>query len=469
MRKIDIEESRLLKWVITLLDITLVSVCLAICYFFYATINPPVIKDVDLQVYLVVAILCYLPTPMIFPMILFERSARGDRVVERAFQIALIHIITMFSALFLLKQVAIARILLITFFFLFGGLLTLERLMILYSIRHFRSIGKNAQHVLFVGSVEEMKELYEHMQNKEFGYNVVGLFTDTDGNERIEGLETLGGADEAMAYLESHPYVNAVYCTMSHVSKDTVIALYKYCENNLIRFYVLPMYVGYLRRHMRVSHVGSTMLLSPRREPLRQFENRLLKRAVDFVVSALFLLTVFPIVYIVVAILIKRQSPGPIIFVQKRNGLNGKEFNCYKFRSMFVNGEADQTQATEDDERKFPFGDFMRRRNIDELPQFVNVLLGDMSLVGPRPHMLAHTEEYSRIVNKYMVRHWVKPGMTGWAQVNGFRGETRTVEQMEQRVKADIWYVENWNFWLDVRIIWRTIVNTMFHRDENAY
>ena len=467
MRKIDIEESRLLKWVITLLDITLVSVCLAICYFFYATINPPVIKDVDLQVYLVVAILCYLPTPMIFPMILFERSARGDRVVERAFQIALIHIITMFSALFLLKQVAIARILLITFFFLFGGLLTLERLMILYSIRHFRSIGKNAQHVLFVGSVEEMKELYEHMQNKEFGYNVVGLFT--DGNERIEGLETLGGADEAMAYLESHPYVNAVYCTMSHVSKDTVIALYKYCENNLIRFYVLPMYVGYLRRHMRVSHVGSTMLLSPRREPLRQFENRLLKRAVDFVVSALFLLTVFPIVYIVVAILIKRQSPGPIIFVQKRNGLNGKEFNCYKFRSMFVNGEADQTQATEDDERKFPFGDFMRRRNIDELPQFVNVLLGDMSLVGPRPHMLAHTEEYSRIVNKYMVRHWVKPGMTGWAQVNGFRGETRTVEQMEQRVKADIWYVENWNFWLDVRIIWRTIVNTMFHRDENAY
>ena len=243
--------------------------------------------------------------------------------------------------------------------------------MILYSIRHFRSIGKNAQHVLFVGSVEEMKELYEHMQNKEFGYNVVGLFT--DGNERIEGLETLGGADEAMAYLESHPYVNAVYCTMSHVSKDTVIALYKYCENNLIRFYVLPMYVGYLRRHMRVSHVGSTMLLSPRREPLRQFENRLLKRAVDFVVSALFLLTVFPIVYIVVAILIKRQSPGPIIFVQKRNGLNGKEFNCYKFRSMFVNGEADQTQATEDDERKFPFGDFMRRRNIDELPQFVNV------------------------------------------------------------------------------------------------
>ena len=467
MRKIDIEESRLFKWVITLFDISLISVCLAICYIFYATINPPVIKDVDFQVYLVVAILCYLPTPMVFPLILFERSARGDKVVGRAFQIALMHIVVVFSALFLLKQVAIARILLITFFFLFGMMLTLERLLVLYSIRHFRSIGKNAQHALFVGSVEEMKELYEHMQNKEFGYNVVGLFT--DGEERIDGLATLGGVDETIAYLEDHPYVNAVYCTMSHVSKDTAIALYKYCENNLVRFYVLPMYVGYLRRHMRVSHVGSTMLLSSRREPLRLIENRLLKRGIDILVSGLFLVTVFPVVYVIVAIFIKRQSPGPVIFVQKRNGLNGKVFDCYKFRSMYVNGEADKTQATEDDVRKFPFGDFMRRKNIDELPQFVNVFLGDMSLVGPRPHMLAHTEEYSRIVNKYMVRHWVKPGMTGWAQINGFRGETKTVEQMEQRVKADIWYVENWSFWLDVRIVWRTIVNTLFHRDENAY
>jgi len=256
---------------------------------------------------------------------------------------------------------------------------------------------------------------------------------------------------------------------MARMTKEDMIALYKYCENNLIRFYALPIYLSYLRRNMRVNHIGSTVLLSPRREPLRALENRFLKRTVDLIVSFIFLFTVFPIIYVIVALIIKRQSPGPVIFAQRRNGLNGEVFRCYKFRSMHVNKNADTQQATAHDPRKFPFGNFMRRTNIDELPQFVNVFLGKMSLVGPRPHMLKHTEEYSQIVSKYMVRHWVKPGITGWAQVNGFRGETRELEQMEKRVKADIWYVENWSFWLDIRIIWRTLLNMLFHKDENAY
>ena len=399
---------------------------------------------------------------------MFERSARGETVVSRAFQTVVAHVLLIFATLFLLKHEAIARVLLLTFALLFLAALVIERMTLLKILRRFRSLGKNVQNVIFVGHVEEMEDLYDHMKNKEYGYNVEGLFTD-DSSEALPDLPHLGSTAEVLEYIQSHPYINAIFCTMARMSKEEMVALYKYCENHLIRFYALPMYLGYLRRNMRIQHIGSTVVLSPRKEPLRALENRFVKRVVDLFVSGVFLSTLFPIIYIITAIIIKRQSPGPVIFAQKRNGLNGEVFTCYKFRSMNVNETSDEEQAGPNDPRRFPFGAFMRRTNIDELPQFVNVFLGDMSVVGPRPHMLKHTEQYSHIVSKYMVRHWVKPGITGWAQVNGFRGETRDVEMMEKRIRADIWYVENWNFWLDIRIIWRTLVNTLFHHDENAY
>ena len=201
--------------------------------------------------------------------------------------------------------------------------------------------------------------------------------------------------------------------------------------------------------------------------PLQNPFNRIVKRTFDIVVSLIALFftgLLFPFI----ALIIKLQSPGPIIFRQERTGLDGKTFVCYKFRSMHVNADADKVQATEHDPRKFKFGDIMRKTNIDELPQFWNVLKGDMSIVGPRPHMLAHTEMYRELIDKYMVRHFVRPGVTGWAQVTGFRGETKELWQMEGRVKRDIWYIENWSFWLDLRIIWLTFKSIFVH-DEHAY
>ena len=166
--------------------------------------------------------------------------------------------------------------------------------------------------------------------------------------------------------------------------------------------------------------------------------------------------------------IIKLTSPGPIFFRQKRNGINGKEFWCYKFRSMKVNADADKVQATKNDPRKTKFGNFIRKTNIDELPQLINVFLGDMSLVGPRPHMVKHTEEYSQQIDRYMVRHFVKPGITGWAQVTGFRGETKELYEMEGRIRADIWYMEHWSFILDLHIIYKTFVNAILG-EKNAY
>jgi len=201
--------------------------------------------------------------------------------------------------------------------------------------------------------------------------------------------------------------------------------------------------------------------------PLQNSVNRTVKRLFDVVLSLVFLIPtalIFPIVFIIMKI----QSPGPILFKQKRTGLDGKDFEMLKFRSMHVNKDADKVQATKDDPRKYPFGDFMRKTNIDELPQFLNVLKGDMSIVGPRPHMLLHTEMYSHLIDKYMVRHFVKPGLTGWAQVTGYRGETKELWQMEGRVRRDIWYMEHWSIWLDLRIVWLTM-KTIFVPDKNAY
>ncbi len=467
MSKIDIEESRPVRWFLAACDAVLLAMCLLGSYMFYEHSNPSVNMDVDIQTYIVVALMCYIPVWMIYPPMLLQRTVRGDKVVARAFQMALLHVILFFSVLFMLKHVAIARTLLLTFAIVFWLLLVAERLLILNVVRRFRVKGKNVQYAILVGHIGEMRDLYDHMQNKEYGFKVLGFFSDEKA--AIEGLPKLGGVVDVMHYLQENPHVNGVYCTMAHMSREEIVELYRYCENNLVRFYALPMYVSFLRRNMRISHVGSTVLLTPRREPLRDWGNRMLKRALDLLISGLFLVTLFPIIYVIVAIIIKRQSPGPVIFAQRRNGMNGDVFFCYKFRSMHVNAQADTQQASEHDVRKFPFGDLMRRTSIDELPQFVNVFLGDMSVVGPRPHMLLHTEEYSHIINRYMVRHWVKPGITGWAQVNGFRGETKELEQMEKRVHADIWYIENWTFWLDIRIIWRTFINTFLHHDENAY
>ena len=213
---------------------------------------------------------------------------------------------------------------------------------------------------------------------------------------------------------------------------------------------------------------GSVPYLSLYREPLSKVGNRMVKRLFDVCFSLVFLVTLFPIILIVVSIITKLTMPGPIFFKQLRSGINGKEFYCLKFRSMKVNDQADTLQATKDDPRKTKWGNIMRKTNIDEFPQFINVLLGQMSVVGPRPHMVKQTEDYSKVINEYMVRHYMKPGITGWSQVTGYRGETKELSQMEKRVDHDIWYMEHWSFSLDLYIIYKTVAN-IFTGDKNAY
>lgn len=196
--------------------------------------------------------------------------------------------------------------------------------------------------------------------------------------------------------------------------------------------------------------------------------NKSLKRTFDVLFSLTVLILIFPWVYVIVAIAIKLSSKGPVFFVQPRTGLSNKEFDCYKFRSMRVNQYAHLLQAKKNDKRKTKVGEFLRKTNIDELPQFWNVLKGDMSVVGPRPHMVKHTEQYSALINNYMDRHEIKPGITGLAQVRGFRGETKELHQMMGRVRLDVWYIQNWTMALDLSIIFKTIANVV-KGEKSAY
>lgn len=301
--------------------------------------------------------------------------------------------------------------------------------------------------------------------NLTLGYVIKGYFSDSRTNYPDQ-LPYLGTPNQVTAYLSKN-YVEQVYCDLS-LGDDTLVSnIINYCENHLIRFYGVPILKGNISK-VTFKIIGDLVLISLHKEPLLHLGNIILKRFFDFLFSLLFIVTLFPIIYIVIGIIIKLTSPGPILFKQKRTGQYGKEFWCYKFRSMNVNEQADTLQARFRDPRITKFGRFLRESSLDELPQFINVLRGEMSIVGPRPHMIKHTIEYGELINKYMVRHYVKPGITGWAQVTGFRGETKTLSDMEGRIRQDIWYIEHWSFALDMYIIILTIYNG-FKGDKKAY
>ena len=244
--------------------------------------------------------------------------------------------------------------------------------------------------------------------------------------------------------------------------------LVDFCDKNMMRFKVVPDFRGFLFKRVNIDFFDDVPVVTLRAEPLTDITNRFFKRVFDILFSSLVIVFVLSWLYPIIAILIKFSSKGPVLFKQARSGVANREFMCYKFRSMTQSVDADTKQASKGDARITKIGAFLRKSSLDEFPQFINVFMGDMSIVGPRPHMLAHTEEYSALINKYMVRQLVKPGITGAAQVNGYRGETKELKDMEGRVRLDVWYIENWSLSVDINIIFHTVWN-VFKGDENAF
>ncbi len=331
-------------------------------------------------------------------------------------------------------------------------------------LKHFRRKGYNFVRVAIIGTGPSARRLFDALkQDAGFGFHVLAFFDNNPSdNFNLGKVYPISVLEQFVKEKD----VRQIYFSLS--GHDCALAdAIKVADDNVAEFIYVPQLPHTMNRPLQLISIGQQPMLLMGRNPLKRPINRFIKRTFDLTFSGICLIF-YPLIYIPVSIIIKLTSPGPVYFKQERTGYMGKTFKCYKFRTMHVNKNADTCQATENDPRKTKFGNFLRRTSIDELPQFINVFKGDMSIVGPRPHMLKHTTDYTRLVDHYMVRHAVKPGITGWAQVNGYRGITDQLWKMERRVEHDVWYIENWSFLLDLKIIVRTVMNAIAG-EKNAF
>jgi putative colanic acid biosynthesis UDP-glucose lipid carrier transferase len=350
---------------------------------------------------------------------------------------------------------------------LFGSLLGFWKLIFLAIRRSDRAVLSDSRNVIIVGAGRAGRELQTFFRNNPFrGYTLLGFFDD-DPTKVTDANLYLGSTAGCMDYVIDNK-VDEIFCALPYTEHKTIERLMTDSDKNLIRFKIVPEYHEYIKKPTYLQTFGNIPIISIRAEPLENMFNRMMKRLFDIFFALFIIIFVFSWLFPILAIIIKMETPGPIFFVQKRSGRDNHPFNCYKFRSMQVNKDSDKVQATRTDSRITKVGAFLRKTSLDELPQFFNVLIGNMSTVGPRPHMISHTEQYAQLIDRFMVRHFLKPGITGWAQVNGLRGETRTTEAMLQRVEADVWYLENWSFIFDMKIIFLTIWNSV-KGDKHAF
>ena len=446
----------LIKWVVIIGDFLALSIII-IAFAFW---HPRMMEwnTAQIRLFMLISNVAMLISQWRYHTIIHENVVSGGDVLRRIVYL----VITQTVAAYLLMKIVDLRIpvgwLLVEQGAICLVVITLKRLLERTAVKAYRQQGGNTRTVTFVGSDPAIDRLYQCLLNDPTtGYRMIRHYESTD-------------LPELIANLEHHEELNVgdeMYVCLPARERDTIRRLSLYCDQHFVKFYCVPMSIEFIQLDFTREFISDIEVYTTHESLLRKPINKLLKRVVDIIAAIIGLVftgLITPIVYLIV----KAQSQGPLFFTQLRTGLDGQTFTIYKFRSMHVNSEADKLQATKNDVRKFPFGTFMRKLNIDELPQLWNVLRGDMSIVGPRPHMIAHTEKYSQLIDKYMVRHFVKPGMTGWAQVSGYRGETKELWQMEERVKRDIWYMEHWSIWLDLRIIWLTVKN-LFIKDEQAY
>lgn len=329
-----------------------------------------------------------------------------------------------------------------------------------YLLQKYRvSYGGNYRNTVILGVNKKTLALETFFnKNPEYGYIHKKTF-----NFRERDLNLI----ECFDFIKNES-VDEIYCSISELSNSQLNQVIDFADNNLKILKFLPDNKEIYSKKLKYEYYDYIPILSLRNIPLENSVNLIVKRAFDILFSSMVIIFILSWLTPIIAILIKLESRGPVFFKQSRNGFNYKEFDCYKFRSMTPNKDAHLYQATRGDQRVTRIGKFIRKTSIDELPQFFNVLFGDMSVVGPRPHMVSHTNMYAKRIDKFMVRHFVKPGITGLAQISGFRGEVETDKDIIGRVKYDIFYIENWSLFLDLKIIFKTFMNAV-KGDDKAY
>ncbi|MCB0463982.1 MAG: undecaprenyl-phosphate glucose phosphotransferase [Flavobacteriaceae bacterium] len=337
-------------------------------------------------------------------------------------------------------------------------LIAILKYTVYYLLQKYRvSFGGNFRSTVIIGLNKKTLALESFFnKNPEYGYLHKKTFSFRNKDQSLK---------ECFQYILNEK-IDEIYCSISELTNSQIADIVDFSDNNLKILKFIPDSKEIYSKKLRYEYYDYIPVLTLRNIPLEDSANMIIKRTFDILFSSFVIVFVLSWLTPVVAILIKLESRGPVFFKQSRNGFNYKEFDCYKFRSMMPNKTANLYQATRGDQRVTKVGKFIRKTSIDELPQFFNVLFGDMSVVGPRPHMVSHTNMYAKKIDKFMVRHFVKPGITGLAQVSGFRGEVETDKDIIGRVKYDIFYIENWSLLLDLKIIAQTFINAVKGEDK---
>lgn len=321
--------------------------------------------------------------------------------------------------------------------------------------------------VLIIGFNETAKKLAKYLEEDGLNTKLMGFVENEENMHELTTYPVFPDIENTVN-VAKQLHIHEIFSTISPEQNSIIYKLISDAEDQCLRFKVVPSFSSHVNSAVVIDFINDLPVLSMRADPLEDVGNRMVKRMFDVFISGLVIIFILSWLIPLVAILILLDSKGPVFFTQLRTGLTDNPFYCYKFRTMRVNIESDSKQATKHDSRVTRLGAFLRKTSIDEFPQFFNVFRGEMSLVGPRPHMLKHTSEYAKIVDHYMIRQMLKPGITGWAQVNGLRGEITNPLQIQQRVASDLWYLEHWSIWLDIKIMFLTVYK-VFAGDKHAY
>lgn len=398
-----------------------------------------------------------------------ETAQRTELIFQKTWRAVVLHALTFNVVILLTNYASYSKNFLVYIFVLEICAFVISRFVITafeqYHIKRVRYKKK----IAIIGYNETAKRLADYFLKNQMSYSFTGFFDHTTESYIDKtNQDVIRPINKLMTYAVENE-VAEVYSTLfpedhHHINELVIVA-----EQNCIRFKFIPDVTKIINSDYAINtYFDEIPVLSTRTEPLEHISYRIVKRSFDIFTSVCVVIFILSWLIPILTVIIKMQSKGPVFFMQLRSGKDNKPFWCYKFRSMTMNNEVEHLQATKNDSRVTKIGAFMRKTSVDELPQFFNVLIGNMSVVGPRPHMVKHTEQYKAIVHQYMVRQLLKPGITGWAQVNGFRGETKDHKQMVKRVEHDIWYIEHWSLMLDIKIIFLTIINTL-KGEENAY
>ncbi|MBU6158090.1 MAG: undecaprenyl-phosphate glucose phosphotransferase [Bacteroidetes bacterium] len=399
----------------------------------------------------------------------FFRFEKIESILNKSVKIFILYIGIVSTLVVLLQYDDISPIRMIYFFLFLFISLFLIRIFSFLTIKRLRKKGFNFRNVIIVGLNKNGYKIGDILKaDLGLGYRILSYFDSDSQSNELPKPENFGGGIEKIESFLATNIVHEIFISLDRDNSSIIDHLNQLANQYSCRIRLIPDLTNYSgSSRVQISYYDNLPVISLRHEPLEYVTNKLVKRLFDIIFSLFIILFIFSWLFPILIIAVKLSSKGPAFFKQIRSGENNLHFTCYKFRSMRVHDEI-FVQATQNDFRVTKIGAFLRKSNLDELPQFFNVFFGQMSIVGPRPHPIQLDDQFLQLISTYKLRHFTKPGITGWAQVNGFRGETKSLSDMQNRIEHDIWYIENWSFLLDLKILLLTIYN-MFKGEKNAY